>query len=120
MSKYLNLLVAVFALGAVLATLFLYTEINNVSELKAAKMGYPFYFLQQDFSARYDGHPFFPTWERDDFREKVSPAVGFNVWGFVADFLIFFGIIRSGIYFLEKLENLYKKDKSGRYTRGDK
>ena len=104
-------IIIVFSLTLVLATVFIPVRLEKISEVKAAKLGYPIHFLVQDFSSKYGNHYFFPTWEEFSFERKL-PLVGFSMPGLAADFIV--SVIGCEIFFyiLETIDFALRKNRN--------
>lgn len=76
---------------------------NDSSQMKRIFFGYPFGFIEQDFSDQDVSFSFFPRYERVHLFDRTIERVDFL--NFVIDFLIIFGIIEVIVFVLEKLKS---------------
>ena len=101
--KLKHLILAIFSLALLLATLFVPREAGNREELKKIGLGYPVFFVEQDFTKNYESFFFFPTWERFSFDFQKSPVKNFRVVSFLISFLFIFSALEIMIRLLEYL-----------------
>lgn len=108
-TKVKHILLAFFSLSFALVTLFIPTKLENKEEIRKAKLGYPAYFLEQDFFGKYESYYFFPTWEKVDLSRK-NPIIGFRLTGLVVDWAIIFLALEIVIYILETIDFAVRKN----------
>lgn len=106
--KSKHCIMAIFSIALTLATLFIQTKLENKEEIQKTKLGYPAYFLEQNFSGKYEGYYFFPTWEKVDLSGN-NPVVGFRPTGLVVDWVIIFLALEIFIYILEIIDFAIRK-----------
>jgi len=100
----------IFSLALVGATLFIPTRLENKAEIQRVKLGYPAYFMEQNFYNKYGGQYFFPTWEKVDWSGKY-PVVSFSPAGLVIDFGLIFLACECLVYILETVDFAIRKEK---------
>ncbi|MFA7319761.1 MAG: hypothetical protein WC022_04170 [Parcubacteria group bacterium] len=103
-----HIILIIFSLALVAATLFIPTRLENREEIQRTKLGYPAYFMEQNFFDKYGGQYFFPTWEKIDWSGKY-PIVSFSPGRLAVDFVLIFLICEGFIYLLETIDFAIRK-----------
>lgn len=109
--KLKHLILAVFGLALLSATLFIQAESKNKEDLKNINFGFPLAFVAQDHLDKYSFY-FFPTWDRFDFH-KIKTVKNFRPMSAAADFLIIFSALEILIFLLENATFWLKNKFSG-------
>ncbi|MDR3583026.1 MAG: hypothetical protein P4L62_01565 [Candidatus Pacebacteria bacterium] len=100
--KTKNLVLFVFSLALLGATLFVQVPSHNAEELKKINFGYPLAFISQNHSSYYS-FLYFPTWDKFNFRD-VKNINGFSPLNLAASLVLIFIALEIAIWFLETLD----------------
>lgn len=101
--KLKHTILAFFSLSLVFATLFIPVKLETVPEIRRAQLGYPAYFVEQNFYDKYGGQYFFPTWEKID-RSGKYPVISFSPGRLLVDLILIFMVCEGLIYVLETID----------------
>lgn len=97
-----------------IATLYIPALANNVSQMKSVSFGQPLFFVSQDFSNHNESFSFFPRYEKVEIFGR--PIERLNIFHFIVDFLIIFGVIEVIVFILEKCKEFFVNRKIWPYS----